>query len=269
MALTQLKYARTIQPRLVSRFARIWLVSELTNASKLERAIVGRANCGEITVRRAKPILEAPRLDGADRDDGRPTNKTRKRAEEAQAVGGLRSPHLSLRAMPDAAAVGIKIAAIIDEVINRDGGDLTAALHTMGRKQVTLPMFEAAQASRCRIAEEFEAAKDDRQGLQGISWARSQRPGEIQTPQYEAGSGSGRSHWASWKASNQVESSQPLTMQLKTTCWKLPRPLQLPVLRRPSPRRRGDAPAGAGQRLAVGGAYMGPVGKAGRPGHLE
>ena len=92
---------------------------------------------------------------------GRPT---RRGDEDARAVGGLRSPHLSSRATLGAAAIGAKIAGIIDEVIHRNEEALTAALQTLGQKHGPLPMFDAAQACRRRIAEELAAAIDGRHG---------------------------------------------------------------------------------------------------------
>ena len=166
-ALRKLRYVQVTQPNFTK--SALWMSSDKVRqrTSSLQDVVA------QITSKKVQtPWTDTLRWlseEGSEpNQDGLESREQRRIIENGAAVGGLRSPHESIRHLPRAEQVGDLIKKTLDEVIDEQLDELTAAVATLGTSETPLVLKEAAQKCRQLLAPQFQAEVwPDTEGLQG------------------------------------------------------------------------------------------------------
>ena len=99
---------------------------------------------------------------------GEVTRKNLRRAEDQTAVGGLRSPHMSLKQIQGAAAFGKWLADRLKSVLRDDDAEAMAATHTLRSAETPAVLIDRARAVRTVLCNELQIAPGPDTVLQGL-----------------------------------------------------------------------------------------------------
>ena len=98
---------------------------------------------------------------------GEPTKRQRRAAEDATAVGGLRTPHVSVLKWPRVAEHGIWLRTIIDGLPGIDAPQIEGAMATLGQDGIPSCLEELAYKLRMTLGTSLGVASRAKEGLQG------------------------------------------------------------------------------------------------------
>ena len=144
-----------------------WLAFEAVNVSNLsQRNVVEQIIHRDVNTPQADGVkwltqdYDPHSLDAS-------TKKQRKDMESQSAIGGLRSPHLSVQHLPNHRRVGDKLKAIIDAEVDKNWVAANEALDTIGTGLLPPLLQDIATICRNKAYEIFDMPDKGRTGLQG------------------------------------------------------------------------------------------------------
>ena len=106
-------------------------------------------------------------LDEAPTNLGGPSKKQLRAEEDLEAIGGLRSPHKSVKQLPKAAQLGEWLRSLVQEETKGETRTLVAAVNTLGKGETPQLLNGLAQRIRRRMCQELGVRAGPDQELQG------------------------------------------------------------------------------------------------------
>ena len=98
---------------------------------------------------------------------GEQTKRQVRAAEDASAIGGLRSPHKAVAGWPSAPSHSLWPRHLIDGLPGVDMPEVDAALATLGQEDIPQPLLKLASAMRRKLCDEVGVVAQESVGLQG------------------------------------------------------------------------------------------------------